>query len=365
MKVLWISTEGFYGPKLWRSLITRAIDPVTGKVYRHHFCVDRTISTGSMIPIFKFDVSNYIMPILKESNITLERCISNRCEDIFNRTNKKIIFMYSGGKDSTCALVGFIKNFGLKECRERIIICANKNSIDSNFEFYRDYIYNQFEIISSNNCNYTLAEDYYKDNLIVNGDPANVFDGGMLLPYIMQLGIDIGSKHWKDVIRKHHATLFFNYEDLDCYSYLIDIIETTSANRGFKIETVFDFVWWYKHNFHWMVECLNMLKNFSPMLIKFNYGKKYWYNKFIPFFDTDDFVLWSYNDRENNLKQKLRNNSPKTYKLPFKQFMGDIITDQKFLTELDTGTLSPNLNKNIKQFYLLNENYEPTFFNNN
>jgi hypothetical protein len=139
-----------------------------------------------------------------------------------------------------------------------------------------------------------LAEDYYKDNLIVNGDPANVFDGGMLLPYIMQLGIDIGSKHWKDVIRKHHATLFFNYEDLDCYSYLIDIIETTSANRGFKIETVFDFVWWYKHNFHWMVECLNMLKNFSPMLIKFNYGKKYWYNKFIPFFDTK-ILYRSYN----------------------------------------------------------------------
>lgn len=361
MKILWISPKESPNSKhkLWRSLINKAQNPINGKIYRHHFCVDRT---GSIESPIKFDTSNFIMPTLEESNITLEQCIFNRCDDIFSKTNQKIIFMYSGGKDSTCALVGFIKRFGVKECQERIIICANEDSIQCNPKFYQDYI-NKFEIINSNNSNITLAQDQYKDNLIVNGDPANIFDGGLLLAHIIRLGINIQDKNWKDIIKKYHSILFFDYPELNCYSYLIDAIEISAANRQFKIQNIFDFVWWYKHNFHWIVECLNMLKNFSPMLDKFNYGKQYWHNKFIPFFDTNDFVLWSFNNRENDIKRKINDNSSESYKLPFKQFIGDIITDKKFLIESDNVYFSDNLDKSVKQFFILDENYKPYYKN--
>ncbi len=363
MKILWVSPKELREPRLWRSLITKAENQINGKVYRHHFCVDRTGTIETGILPFRFDLSNYVMPTLKESDITLEQCVFNRCNDIFGRTTQKIIFMYSGGKDSTCALVGFLKRFGLKECQERIIICANQDSITSNFEFYRDYIQGKFEILSSNNSNITLSQDEYKDNVIVNGDPANVFDGGLLLAHMIRLGINIGDKNWKDIIKKHHSILFFDYPELNCYSYLIDTMEISAASRGFKIENVFDFVWWYKHNFHWIVECLNMIKNFSPMLDKFAYGKQYWRNKFIPFFDTDEFVLWSFNNRVSDLKRKIKDNSLASYKLPLKQFMSDMITDQKFLTETDNVYFSNNLDKTVKPFFLLDENYK-TYYKN-
>ena len=180
---------------------------------------------------------------------------------------------------------------------------------------------------------------------------------------MIRLGINIADKNWKDIIKKHHSILFFDYPKLNCYSYLIDTMEISAASRNFKIENVFDFVWWYKHNFHWLVECLNMLKNFSPMLDKFAYGKQYWCNKFIPFFDTDEFVLWSFNNRVSDLKRKIRDNSPASYKLPLKQFMSDMITDQKFLTETDNVYFSNNLDKTVKPFFLLDENYKPYYKN--
>jgi len=286
---------------------------------------------------------------------TLDECMKKRCDDIINR-NKKIILMYSGGIDSVCCLVGFIKNYGIDFCRERIIICANEQSKRSNLYVWDNFINDKFDVISSTNCNVTLADERYRDMLIVNGDPANVFDGAVLLDKIMRLGIKLDEKNWKQEIKNHHSVLFNNCVD-DAYNHLIDVIQNSAASRDYHIENVFDFVWWYNNNLLYMVHSLNMLKNFDMLLTSNNLGKEYWVNKFIPFFQTDYFTQWSHGVKNDVMIDKMTNN---TYKKYFKEFIIKIF-DCDLRYDIGNSGFSKNLNKNAKQFLLLNDNYQPIY----
>ena len=323
------------------------------KIYSHHYCVDRT---GTYIPAipFRYDISNYIMPVLDSNFISLSDCITKRCHDIFGR-NKKIILMYSGGIDSLCCLVGFIRNYGIDKCCERIIICANKQSRDSNPVFYDTFIKGNFEIIDSTNSNITLADVKFRDMIIVNGDPANVFEGAVLLEKIMRLGIPLDDRNWKQQVKEYHPQLFRSCDG--AYEHLIGVIESSAASRNYHINNVFDFVWWYNNNLLYMVQSLNMLKNYEPLLTVNKLGKEYWVNRFIPFFQTDYFTQWSYNIKHEVMENKLTNN---IYKKHFKEYINEIY-EYDLTDNIGNSGFSKHLSKQANQFLFLDENYTPIY----
>jgi len=232
-------------------------------VYHHYYCVDRT-ETRPYNGMFQFDTTNYIMPKLYYDNITLEQCIADRCAEIVNK-NKKIILMYSGGVDSICFLVGFIKNYGYDFCREKMIVCANEQSIEGHSLFYEKFIRDKFELLSSTDSNITLADKTYRDTVIVNGDPANLFDGAVLLEKIMRMNIGLDDKNWKQEIKNNYAHLFGLYHP-NAYEHLMDVIESSANSRNYSVDNMFDFIWWYNNNLLYMAHSLNMLRYNYHML---------------------------------------------------------------------------------------------------
>jgi hypothetical protein len=192
--------------------------------------------------------------------------------------------------------------------------------------------------------------------LIVNGDPANLFDGAVLLDKIVRLGIKLNEKNWKQEIKKHHSLLFNDCVD-GAYNHLISVIENSASTRDYHIENVFDFVWWYNNNLLYMVHSLNMLKNFDMLLTSNNLGKEYWLNRFVPFFQTDYFTQWSHGVKNDVMIDKITNN---TYKKHFRRYMNDFF-DYELIFNYEDTNFSKNLNKNAKQFILLNNEYKPIY----
>jgi hypothetical protein len=346
-----VKSESILGYKSLTNICEDALNE--NKIYSHHYCVDRTGTYVPKLP-FKYDISNHIMPELDNNFLSLEDCITKRCLDLFSR-NKKIILMYSGGIDSLCCLVGLIRNYGIDKCCERIIICANKQSRDSNPVFYDTFIQGKFEIIDSTNSNITLADVKYHDMIIVNGDPANVFDGAVLLEKIMRLGIPLDDSNWKQQVKEYHPQLFKSCDG--AYEHLIEVIESSAASRNYHINNVFDFVWWYNNNLFYMVQSLNMLKNYEPILTANKLGKEYWVNRFIPFFQTDYFTLWSFNIKHEVMKNKLTNN---IYKKHFKEYINEIY-EYDLTDNIGNSGFSKHLSKQVKQFLFLDENYTPIY----
>jgi hypothetical protein len=321
-------------------------------VYHHYYCVDRT-ETRPYNGMFQFDTTNYIMPKLYYDNITLEQCIADRCAEIVNK-NKKIILMYSGGVDSICFLVGFIKNYGYDFCREKMIVCANEQSIEGHSLFYEKFIRDKFELLSSTDSNITLADKTYRDTVIVNGDPANLFDGAVLLEKIMRMNIGLDDKNWKQEIKNNYAHLFGLYHP-NAYEHLMDVIESSANSRNYSVDNMFDFIWWYNNNLLYMAHSLNMLRYNYHMLNNNKLGKEYWFNRFIPFFQTDKFTLWAYNKKQEILEDKL---TEKIYKKHFKEYIKDF-------TGIDLKDYQGNagfqqyLMKGRKEFTFLTNEYVP------
>lgn len=367
MKILWMhpsanlfksDSRSNYELLKHRSLTNICVDVNNNnRIYKHHCAVDRT---GIYVPktALKFDISNYIMPELQSNFKALDKCISDRCQEIFEK-NKQIILFYSGGMDSLCCLVGFIKNYGISACAEKITIFANEASIRSLPDFYNKHILDNFNIVSSTNSNITLLDDKYSEHIIVSGDPANLFDDTVLIDATINLGIPLDSKYWKQEIKNHHEVLFDNCCN-DSYNHLIYVIESSADSRNYSIDNVFDFIWWYNNNLFQISHSIKMLHFFYQLLIKYRLGKDYWHNRFVPFFNTDDFTRWSYNVKQEVMEYKMQENSY-IYKQHFRRYIEDIAGSNfisKHYNNENSGLYSHVL-KGIRRFSILTSDYVP------
>jgi len=170
----------------------------------------------------------------------------------------------------------------------------------------------------------------------------------------MNLGISLDSKYWKQEIKKHHNVLFDNCCN-DSYNHLIHVIESSANSRNYSIDNVFDFVWWYNNNLFQISHSINMLHFFHNLLIKYRLGKDYWRNRYIPFFNTDDFTRWSYSVKHEVMEYKLKEN---LYKKHFKFYVEDMIENDLKHYNGSSG-FSPYMLKGTKGFSILTSEYVP------
>ena len=83
-------------------------------------------------------------------------------KDMIEKTDKKCVVFYSGGIDSTVAMVSLIKNLDTNHLK-KIVVAMSSDSIIENPNFFQNHIYNKFEIIDSNQNMYSdfLSENQY------------------------------------------------------------------------------------------------------------------------------------------------------------------------------------------------------------
>lgn len=224
---------------------------------------------------------------------------------IADSTTRKISVNWSGGIDSTSALVALLQTVP----KDRLVVVCDQASINEYPEFYNDVIHNQIETLGILEwCD--RATEFYS----VSGDAGDSVWGVIDDSFWETRGSKF-NKPWKDWLAKK--------EWVDK-----EFIEEFCSWSGVQIHTVLDLrVWFY------------LCCKWQDKSMKF-YVDRPGLNREIasPFFDFDNsFQVWTI----NNLNEMI-GDTWHSYKMPAKEFIYDFYPDKNY-RDTKTKGYSSNL----------------------
>jgi hypothetical protein len=117
---------------------------------------------------------------------------------------------------------------------------------------------------------------------------------------------------------------------------------------GVEIVTLGDLFWWINFNFHW-VEHLLVWYNQFP--IKNQESYKQYKKNYKPWFNTEEYQLWSLSDRPKSIKTDRHD----LYKMPAKQYIDDLVRDPYYLNYKSKLGSPKNLKKSADNMVILSD----------
>ena len=241
--------------------------------------IDRTGNTK-----YPFQVHVRLPWTIPTKELSLEQVCENRVCEIA-ATNPKHYYVYwSGGIDSTLALVSILKVIE----HDKITVVMSNRSITEYPEFYEQHINGKLTVLQLHD------QIPINHGVHITGDPADTiwailddsFMGGAAANYL--------HAPYEDYFRIRGAddeflakTAIFN------------------SHSGHEIKTLFEARWWYYLN------CKSQSKSVS-IITRFNTAEN-----FCPFYESRDFDNWSY----YNTDRMIIGSDWKTYKFPAKDII--------------------------------------------
>jgi|SRR5665213_173727 len=257
--------------------------------------VDRTgtvtmpVKTLSLFPIPKF------RPFTK----TFEEICDERARQVLADAEKlstTVYVLYSGGIDSTCLLVSLLKQ-ATPEQKKNIVVLLSHESISENPRFYEEHIRGNLRVGSSISFPEKLGEDCYllsaEHNDMVLGSEKI---GKLMTVYGPQ---SIYQPYARDTI----AGLFSTILDGDAVTahFYVDLFERIRESAPVPIVNNMDFLWWANFVVKWQ-SCFHYILLFTPPRNAQKVTQEYLDKRFVSFYNTDEFQLWSMNNPDKRIK---------------------------------------------------------------
>ena len=285
---------------------------------------------------------------IKNVNSSFEDLAFNRANDIRTKTkDSKVYLMYSGGIDSTTALVSMINSWP-KEDLERLYILMSYRSIEEFPDMWKD-INNIFKgrIINSLINTDKLLDDGY----IITGELGDqVFGSDVIIPLVDFYGENAINLPWKNNINTFYKR-FFGSTFRPNVDMFVDMYSTTLTYCPFEIKTCFDFVWWFSFTNKWQ------LVKYRHLAQKRFTNPQESFSRIMHFFDTPEFQRWSLDNQDKKIKNTLN-----TYKYTAKEFIVKHTKHTDYLKKPKVGSLQfiwSNFDKN----YAIDVNFNEMSFN--
>jgi len=232
---------------------------------------------------------------IPSSTISFEELCFRRAEELY-RMNKRIYLKYSGGTDSTVALLSIIRSWPSQDVKDRVFLLATEDSVDEFPEFWPE-----LEVQFNNKLHDSREEpSYFHENgIIVNGEVGDQLFGSSMIQLVP---FHTSRKPWRDVIHKVLWEDHLRWPEL-----LLNRYEKTLEYCPFPIKTLFDFLWWLSYtnkvqNTYLRDMTLSTLKTYTKCVY--------------PFFLTEYFLRWSLDNHDLKIE-----NSIKSYKPEAKRFI--------------------------------------------
>jgi len=247
----------------------------------------------------------------KSFNMSFEDVCNRRAISLLN-TGKLINIFWSGGLDSTTALISLLSN-----CKDKgqIRILSTYSSILESGYFYDTFLksYNsKFDVTQT-------VKEYNENEIYLTGGNGN------------QL-FTTGNMHIEDFV-KDNNDLQKPYKDVvDPKKY--EFYESAILKSPKPIKTYEDFLWFESFAFKWEHQRYDILMRYEkPKNIK-----KY-LDKFMAFFYTNEFEQWSIDNNEQQYNPK---NFINTTKLPMRKYILKQLGD-KSLDYVNNKKTGPSL----------------------
>jgi hypothetical protein len=371
-----------YNSSIWRTLFTSNLLP-KNKLGRYWLGTSSLVQSNAdprarmgkfTSPWLNVKAHRYCqIPQLKFINDSYSDLLDARAIEINNlakKLKKKIIILWSGGIDSTCLLVAFLKNLN-KQDLKNIRIGMNMLSIQENQTFFLNHILNKFDIIEFSNI--LVSNSLLKNNMLLHGDPGDGinYPGTWHYDHIVAQGkhlnkftdhleeMAIGAYPDKKILNMPNKRILkFWYKTIDDGFGLWYVNKIKDNILDCKVDdyitTVADFWWWHYFNIKWnhYTQCalFNMKEDFSEELNPEEIKNYFEYT----FYNSDPFQNWAW----TNLKKLVREDAHKTLKLEARQYIFDYDKDQNYF---DTKRKMPSPSMtNVRArmpYYIFDQNY--------
>ncbi len=228
---------------------------------------------------------------------SFEQLCLTRAEELL-ALDKPVQMLWSGGIDSTAALIAFLRVGARPEQLEVLLTDDSVEEYPLFFErFIRPTLRHRFTERRA------LSRQLSRDTVSCTGEPCDQLFGN-LNKFLTRIGWDKAFSPWQDLFPTD----------------LVELCEPIVAQAPVPLLTLNDYLWWMNFVLKYQQTSLRLLANLSgePSL------KDYWAGMH-PFYATEAFQLWS-----------LAGNEPKTgpsfesFKLPAKKIIYDFTQDTDY-----------------------------------
>jgi hypothetical protein len=277
---------------------------------------------------FYYD-SDYVScpPLNQLSNKSFNDVTDLRAADVkkaMEKQNKELAIFWSGGIDSTAALSAIVKNFDTADLKN-VTVFANNQSYFENPTFYHAVI-EKYHLKTvhfksfSNNTIQSLFERY----VVTDGEPADkLWIVNIAIQFESVYGSGSLAKPLKEITNQFVEFLTICMTQVQAQEYYDSLMQNI-FEAGIEILTAGDLFWWINFNFHWIDHLLIWYQQFPIKSTDTytNYKKNY-----IPWYNSDEYQLWSLSDRPKLIKSDRYD----LYKIPAKQYIYDLLQDPFYL----------------------------------
>jgi len=237
--------------------------------------------------------------------------------------NRKIRVLWSGGIDSTVALIALLKAMPEAE-HDRIVPLLNMISINEYPLFFRRYILKNlpFQQVPA-----PITQHFGDRDLVVTGEHGDqLFGSDKLLPLIRN---GLAYESWEEVLPLHLFEKFGKTKKVD---KLLAFLRPQFAAAPVPIQSTYELFWWLNYSLKWQQVTLRL------PIFTFRDDVRAVFDRTCHFFRDDRFQRWSIANHPHRHSEGLTD-----YKLAAKQYIHAFTNDDAYL---QTKTKEPSL-KNV------------------
>ena len=261
-------------------------------------------------PFTDFPMRSGMVQVQPSFTPTLDQLINRRAIELWD-IGKPIRLWWSGGIDSTCALVSFLKTMRLNT---NLIVYLSKNSVKENPRFYDLLVDKKIKLQWHSDDNYI-----YDNDELWNGETINVNGGG-------------GDELFLAISSTMSMEEFFKIKDHDWIDVMkdSDMLKTTEKYidmSPYKPKTCWELLWWLARS----IDDLST-RYHSPRFLKNPYA----YHFERSFFYTSYFEKWSLSNPYSG-----HNGDHRTYKWPLKKYIYDYDKNEEYLNTKEKESSFP------------------------
>jgi hypothetical protein len=276
-----------------------------------------------------------------------EELCNTRAIQVLSQAEKlgtSLYVLYSGGIDSTCLLVSLLKNAS-PEQKKHIVVLLSQDSISENRRFYDEHIRGKLRMGSS----ITFPDLIGEDVCLLSAEHADMVLGTEKIgKLMMRFGPDSIYKRYD---RTMLAELYADYlgGDIAAADLHMGIFERLRDVSPVPIVSNMDFLWWVNFCIKWQ-SCFYYILLFASPRNAAKVTPAYVDTRFISFYNTDEFQLWSMNNLDKRIKDTW-----KSYKWVAKDIIYEFNKDEEYRdNKTKKGSLLPLIGFN-PPFHFIDE----------
>lgn len=299
----------FLSPKLLRRN-RRKMNPLYYQACLFFQCplVDRTQTLDSGLNLQLLQPIEAWLPI---ADSFAEICRQRANELIMASEGKRITVLWSGGIDSTAALIALYLELSVREERDRLHLLLSQESIDEFPRFFDAIIEGQ---IAYTRITHTIYEQINPQDFNVTGEHGDQLFGSDKLKYHVMTG-----EAWRDWEDNLEYVIAHKLGHKAPAAAMIEYLRPQVAQSPVPINTLYDYLWWMNFSLKWQHVSLRLKEGLAPGAFALEHNLAH-------FFQSTAFQRWSLSNPQSKIKGDW-----KSYKYVAKEYIHAFFPDEDYL----------------------------------